>query len=74
MFGHQVGDDDTGRPGEPHVAVNNHQTSSSHCSVDIVRRPVEISVVAKLSHLHLLTLALIKLTLKYYSEVDHQLK
>ena len=42
VFGHQIGDYDTGGPGESHVAVDHHQASPGHCSVDVVRRPVEI--------------------------------
>ena len=54
VFGHQVGDDDTGGPGEAHVAVDHHQASSGHCSVDIVRGPGEISEAGKLSNLQTL--------------------
>ena len=57
VFGHQVGDDDTGGPGEAHVAVDDHQASSGHCSVDIVRGTGEISEAGKLGSLYTPTLA-----------------
>ena len=45
MFGHQVSDDDAGRPGEAHVAVDDHQAAPRHCPVNVLRGPVEIPII-----------------------------
>ena len=43
VFGHQVGDDHAGGPGQTHVAVDNHEPAPGHCTVDELSGPVKIS-------------------------------
>ena len=42
MLGDQICNDNRRRPGESHVAVDNHQASASDCSVNKLRGAMEI--------------------------------